>query len=64
MLDQLKSQFAAAYHRGVNEVLTPVEDEKLRTEFRELEDRLMGSMSEKEFQDFYAVVHNSAWQGQ
>lgn len=64
MLDQLKRQFAAAYHRGVNEALTPVEDEKLRTEFRELEDRLMGSMPEKEFQDFYEAVHNSAWQGQ
>lgn len=60
-IDQLKSRFAEAYYKGVNEPLSKEEDEKLRAEFRELEDSLMGKMPEKEFQKFYQQVHNAAW---
>lgn len=61
-IEDIKNKFAKNYHRAVNECLTASQDEQLRVEFRELEDSLMGMMNEKEFQEFYDLVHKSAWQ--
>lgn len=60
-VEQLKSKFASNYFKAVNDALTPAQDKALREEFRELEDSLMGMMDEKDFQDFYDLVHEAAW---
>lgn len=60
-VEQLKSKFASNYYKAVNEPLTPAQDKALREEFRELEDSLMGKMDEKDFQEFYDLVHKAAW---
>lgn len=59
--ENLKSAFARNYFKAVNEPLTLDEETSLREEFRELEDALMGRMPEKDFQEFYDLVHKAAW---
>lgn len=59
--EEAKSKFAKNYFSAVNEYLSKEEDEKLREELRELEWFLMGNLPEKEFQDFYELVHRTAW---
>jgi len=60
-VQELKNKFSSLYYKGVNEALSPLEDEAVRKEFREVEDSLMGLMEEQEFQDFYSEVHKMAW---
>lgn len=60
-VEQLKAKFSSLYYKGVNEAMSPSEDEATRKEFREVEDSLMGLMPEKEFQAFYDKVHKMAW---
>ena len=62
-VEQLKSKFASNYFKAVNDALSPAEDQALSEEFRELEDSLMGLMDEKDFQEFYDLVHKAAWGG-
>jgi len=60
-LEELKAQFAKVYYKGVNEALTPEQDEVLRAEFLDLESTLMGLMDEEDFLSFYDGVHHAAW---
>jgi hypothetical protein len=60
-LNQLKSKFSSNYHRAVNDPLTPEEDREVRAKSKEFEDQLRAKMTSDEFEDYYQLVHKSAW---